>query len=248
MKIERPIPIALEMELKDASESGDVFIGLLGSLYQGGFAFRGPDELRRGSKNSAQLELICTLVDSKAWNLWKKSTQYKEHWRPRFKKHLKGPPKIVRRIDIVNEYDSVKTCSCIEWPSFILSVNWFEHTGAVVCGECLNSIPQYLFPPEIGAEDWKEVYKQVYRIWLASGTLEKWAEKQLGDYNSDLNKEARKVIGRLKKFRKVPAYYPIWTEDFSLDMPCPNCGRAGKESPWTKPARVCGVCKLAFGF
>ena len=176
MKIERPIPIALRMELKDSSATGDVFIGLLGSMYQGGFAFRAPDELRRDSKFPGQLELICTLVDSKAWGLWEKSSQYKEHWKPLFRKHLKGPPKVSRRIDIIHEYDSVKTCSCTDWPSFILSADPFEHFGAVICGECLNAIPQYLLPAEIGAEAWKEDYKHVYWIWLASGALEKWAE------------------------------------------------------------------------
>ncbi|MHC4212587.1 MAG: DUF2310 family Zn-ribbon-containing protein, partial [Planctomycetota bacterium] len=97
----------------------------------------------------------------------------------------------------------------------------FGHFSSVICGECLCPIPPYKIPDDIGVTSWEIVYENIDLIWLNCGVLESWAESQLQDYKSDLNREARRIIGRLHKFRPVPAYYQIQAEEYSLDMPCP---------------------------
>ncbi len=248
MKTQKPVPVVIRMHLKDHRYNGEDLISLSTMMLQEGLILSEPRELRRDPKNPEILELTCTFVDQYAARKWRTFPKVRKYFLPKFKKHLQGSPKIVRYRDVIYECEKQRVCACKDWPSFLLSPDPFGHFSSMTCGECLCPIPPYKIPEDIGLTSWESVYKHVYLIWLNSGLLESWAELQLQDYKSDLNREARRIIGRLHKFRPVPAYYEIHAEEYSLDMPCPNCGRKGRLSPWAKPARVCGTCKLAFGY
>jgi hypothetical protein len=248
MKTQKPVPAVIRMHLKDHRYDGEDLISLSPTMFQEGLILSEPRELRRDPKNSEFLELTCTFVDQDAARKWLTFPRVRKLFFPIFKKHLRAKPKIVRYRDVIYDCEKQRVCACEDWPSFLLSPD-FGHFSSVICGECLCPIPPYKIE-DIWVTSWESVYENVYLIWLNSGLLECWAESQLQDYKSDLNREARRIIGRLHKFRPVPAYYQIHidSEEYSHDMPCPNCGRKGRLSPWRKPARVCGTCKLAFGY
>ncbi|MDA7916181.1 Zn-ribbon-containing protein [Verrucomicrobia bacterium] len=238
------------MQLKDEKYDGNDFISMSTSMLQLGFILSEPRELRRNPSDPKELQLICTFVDSASIRLWKASNWYRDQWKPRFKKHLRGVPKLVRWREVIQDIDDKDVCGCKEWPSFLLYPNCISPLpSAVHCGRCRHPVPSYKLPDGID-HGWERVHDHIYNIWLSSGLLESWAESQLGDYQSDLNREAIKVIDRLRKFRKVPAYYQIWQEegDYFKGMPCPSCGKKGSNSPWDYPVRLCGKCKLAFGY
>jgi hypothetical protein len=248
MKTQKPVPAIIRMRLKDRRYMGDDFLGISTVMLDDGLILSEPRELRRDPRNPEVLELICTFVDQDSARIWLTFPKVKKYCRPKFRKLLKEKPRLVRYRNVIYDYDKNRVCACKDWPSFLLSPDPLGHFSSVVCGECLTPIPPYKLPDDLMVTSWENIYEHVYLIWLESRTLESWAEAQLGDYNSDLNREARRILGRLRKFRPVPAYYMIWSEEYSKEMPCPNCGRKGRKSPWEKPERVCGVCKLGFGY
>lgn len=248
MKTQKPVPALIRMRLKDHRYDCADLIRFSTAMLEEGLILPEPRELRRDPRNPEIIELTCTFVDQSAARMWRTSPAVRKHLGPIFKQHLQGSPRIVRYRDVIYDVDNDRVCACEDWPSFLLDPDTLGHFSSVVCGGCLYPIPPYKLPKEFEIGHWESTYEHVYLIWLESGTLESWAGSQLGDYHSDLNREARRIIGRLRRFRPVPAYYLIWSENESLDMPCPNCGRKGRKSPWKKPAKVCGSCKLGFGY
>lgn len=248
MKTQKPVPAVIRMALKDDRYDGEELISLSTTMLQDGLILPEPRELRRDPQNSGILELTCTFVDQNAAKNWRAFPKVREYCRDIFKKHLKGNPKIIRYRNVIYDVDNIRSCACDERSAFLLSPDPFGHFSSIVCGGCLNPIPLYLFPDDLGIDRWQYVYAHVYLIWLNSDILETWAESQLGDYNSELNCEARKIISRLRKYKSVPSYYYIWIKEFIPDMPCPHCGRKGQKSLWEKPAKICRKCKLVFGY
>jgi predicted nucleic acid-binding Zn ribbon protein len=103
-------------------------------------------------------------------------------------------------------------------------------------------------PEGLNFEAWSTVHNHIYEIWLASGLLEKWAEKQLGKYNSQLNKDLLKLIKRVKKINGIPIYYQLWQATYDDKNSCPSCKDKGIKTKLKKPKYACSNCYLAFGY
>jgi len=232
------------MELKNASDSGEDLISLSVTLYQRGYIFVEPRELRRRIGQSQYLELICTFVDRHAVQRWWSDSIIQKNHRNAFSK-LRRRPKIIPSRDVIVDVDAIKTCSCKKHSSLLLQGASIVPTGALICGECLHPLPNYAEPKGLDVETWSRLHSNVYDIWLSSGTLEMWARDQLADFDSDLNKAARKIVTKAIKHYKVPAFYILFVEDGSSGK-CPRCGGKGTTSDWQKPQRVCKRCKIAY--
>lgn len=248
MRVSRPVPAVVRMVLKDPRNSADELIGLSPTMYQEGFIFAEPRELRRVPETPEVLELICTFVDATAARTWQKNDRIKSLFGPMLRDLLVGPPKVVKCRDVIADYDDIMTCCCRKPSSYILDGPRTSYDGALLSGECRNRIPEYSIPRELEVQEWGHLFTLIFEIWIASGTLEKWAEVQLSDPKSDLNVAARKLVAKISKHYGVPAYYLIMPPyDAGVQESCPNCGSRGHDSPWGAHMRVCKRCKLAFG-
>ena len=119
----------------------------------------------------------------------------------------------------------------------------------MTCGVCLGLIPNHKIPENIKLESWLSLYENVYRIWLASGVLEKWALKELSNYKKGkLNLEGEKIRKELSEYFQKPVYISYFGEDETVDVFCLICGNKGKKSGLKKPNKLCNNCFTAFDF
>jgi hypothetical protein len=244
MKPQKPVPAIIAMELKDPQDSGESFLGFSTTLYQYGYIFEEPRELRRRSREPRFLELICTFVDDVATTKWWKDRRIQKHFGEGFHK-LKHPPKVIASRDVIVDFDNIQTCSCKKRNNLLLEGARIIPLGGLTCGNCLNPLPNYSIPEDLGVESWSRLHAQIYDIWLASGTLEIWARNQLAKFNSEFNKASRKLTAKIHHHYKLPVFYSLFVEDGSSEK-CPWCRKKGKPSSWLKPQRVCHDCKIAF--
>lgn len=243
-----PIPATIKIRPFDIKNAVDNLILLSSTMYQAGLIFEQPQELRQPLEKPEIIELLCTFVDEQAATDWLNNEMVQKYFGEFFETSLASPLQICRYRDVIIEADNLATCQCNTHSAFLLQGRTFDYRSSLICGDCLYSLPAYKIPEEIGCEYWSRLHHHIYDIWLASDTLEKWAETQLRDYHSELNQAARKLILQIRQYYGVPAFYMIYCEEYDIDMPCPNCGSQGHLSGWDKPARICKRCKLAFGY
>lgn len=79
-----------------------------------------------------------------------------------------------------------------------------------------------------GIAFWRSMHDAIDRLWLASGEYEEWAQCQLSDINSPINRLGRKARADLDPIRRC--YYWFFqdqsADDFEPDTHCPVCGAA----------------------
>jgi hypothetical protein len=243
----RPIPATVELRLKDPRESGAELIPLSTCLYQAGYIFAEPRELRRHTRSSDTLELICTFENSEATRLWLKDPWVEEHFGEKLRRTLRSAPKVVRCHDVIHDVENQRTCSCKKRSCLLFAQSLYWRRGPAICGDCRAPIPRYRLPKDYGCDVWTSTYDHIQEIWLDSdGPLERWARDGLRDYHSVLSQAGRKHARQLAKYLGVPVYYLLWVEEPDIQLSCPNCGAAGRESPWENPPRICRRCKIAF--
>ncbi len=93
------------------------------------------------------------------------------------------------------------------------------------CAFCRGEIA----PERIGFDDatteiisrWNSVYGSVYALWLDSGTYEAWAEAELRNTDSEINRAGLQARESLARY--VPASY-LWFWDETRPTCCPLCG------------------------
>ena len=246
--IDKPIPAKILLTLSDKKSSGEEFIGLSGSLYHNGLIYGEPRELRK-SKNI--LELIVTFTGIHAYKNWLKNDCVKEYWSEKFESLLISSPQTITEKDVIIEIDNVTNCNCkdSEITFYLLDGRRFGFIGGLSCGNCLGIIPNYKIPESIKLEIWLSLHENIYSIWLASGVLEKWALKELSNYQKGkLNLEGEKIRKKLSEFFKKPVYISYFVEEPDFDVLCLICGNVGENSGLRKPNKVCNICFTAFDY
>lgn len=246
--IDKPIAAKIFMTLADKKSSGEDFISLSGSLYHEGLIYGQPRELR---KHKNVLELIVTFTDIYSYKNWLKNDFIKEYWNEKFNSLLAGLPKTVAENDVIIEVDNVKNCSCKDTniQFYLLDGRRFGFVGGLTCGNCLGLIPDHKIPENIKLESWLSLHENVYRIWLDSGVLEKWALKELTNYKKGkLNSEGEKIRKELSEYFQKPVYISYFVEEPDSEDLCLICGSKGKKSGLKRPNKVCNKCFTAFDY
>jgi len=242
-----PYPAIVSIKSNNIEEAADDFLGLTGSLYQLGYILYSPREIRFSYTHENQIDLIVTFIDEEHSESWLADPFIIKHYQTKLSK-LTEPPKVIFYPDAVFEYDNEQNCTCKSWPFMLLSPEPFTKLSPITCGKCLNHILLDKIPDGLQFEEWSAVHDHIYEIWLSSGLLEKWAEKQLGKYNSALNKDVLKIIKRVKKKNGIPIYYQLWQETYNDKNSCPSCKGKGVKTKLNKPKYACKHCHVAFGY
>jgi predicted nucleic acid-binding Zn ribbon protein len=143
--------------------------------------------------------------------------------------------------------------------SFYLCTHAFDNASPVCCGDSGEPIPVYLLPiPDQDRQDlysWAGSYKELDKVWLASGALEIPAYKQIADPKSDLSVDGRDLCARIEKATEKPTFYYLtryWgRNDGEATRPCPLCGGEWRLSdqnadmpPFPKFQFKCDNCRL----
>ncbi len=119
-------------------------------------------------------------------------------------------------------------CKCKDNPPvklmYALSFN------PVNCINCNQEVP----PETLGMSEeiaqeisfWCWIYSAVDHLWLASGEYEAWAERELSDISSPINRKGREAQAGLNTIRRCYYwYFQNQSEDnFKPITDCPVCG------------------------
>jgi hypothetical protein len=136
-------------------------------------------------------------------------------------------------------------CSCADSPPIVLQAHLSPNPlSCLVCN--LEVAPERVGFPETLAEEfasWQSFHNCFYLLWLDSGEFESWAQAQLEDPGSRVNKWGLELVTELRAFH--PAYY-WWfqdngAEDFEPLSRCPACQSALTER---RGRHVCEQCSI----
>ena len=148
-------------------------------------------------------------------------------------------------------------CACVDRPPLKLmqALGW----NPIHCMRCnLEVAPETLsLSPALvdSIAAWRGVYDALDRLWLDSGTYERWAAGQLGDLQSDVNRRGLALRTELDRLRRC--YYWVFTSTDDthvhlgespserLDANCPLCRQQLTPFPNTATSQaVCDNCSL----
>lgn len=143
--------------------------------------------------------------------------------------------------------------------SLYLFTHAFDYTSPVCCGDTGLPIPPYLIPiSDRIREDlysWRGNYRDHDKVWLACGTLEIPAYKELADPKSELSLNGRELCTEIERATGKPTFYYLmryWgRRDGESTRSCPSCGGQwqasddeGKKRPFYKFHFRCERCRL----
>ena len=92
---------------------------------------------------------------------------------------------------------------------------------------------------------WRDVYDAIDRLWLDGGDYETWAEAELSNLESSVNRQGRQLQASLNRLRRC--YYYGFQGRISAAGLCPLCGQA-MTALESGPAHqlLCEGCSLVF--
>lgn len=117
---------------------------------------------------------------------------------------------------------------------YILRSGW---ESPLICGDTHSPIPLYKIPyTNHGGVDydniyfWNQDYERLHGLWLSSGKYyEEFAQEQLQDHKSVINKKGHSLCKIIEKLTGVPTYYFLfnyrdWSEEEDKQRKCPITG------------------------
>lgn len=242
----KPIPAKIIFNLKDASNKGEEFIGLSGSLYNARLIYESPRVLRIDGNT---LELTVTFYDHNSFENWQKHSMFKKYWESKFLTLLNRKPETVVQNDVLLENVEVKLCVCEKSNYYFLQGRTFGiFDSELTCANCLGQVPYSLIPNEIGIDSWQRQHGRIFMNYFESSFLEKSSLSMLTNYkNGKLAIEGQVIREKLSLFLKKPVYYHYFILDEDSNTVCPVCKGNGTKTGLGRPSRICKKCKSAFG-
>lgn len=175
-------------------------------------------------------------------------------------KHLEAVKEKFGREPVWTIRDDEKARQNITWKGageLVLFTHAFDDDSPVCRTDIDGQVPVFLLPVSEEVKNdlvrWQDLYVLHDRMWLASGTLEMAAYRELTLLDSELTEDGRQLCRELEKATRVPTYYFLMryyshpTEEFSRR--CPGCGGKWRtKAPEEKRHRdwhfLCKRCRL----
>ena len=175
-------------------------------------------------------------------------------------KHLKAVKEKFGREPVWTIRDDEKPRQNITWKGageLVLFTHAFDDDSPVCRSDINGQVPIFLLPVSEQIKNdlvrWQDSYALHDRMWLASGTLEMAAYRELTLLDSELSEDGRQLCRGLENATRVPTYYFLMryyshpTEEFSRR--CPGCDgkwrtKAPEESRFQDWHFRCKRCRL----
>ena len=105
----------------------------------------------------------------------------------------------------------------------------------LIDGASLNQIPLYKIPFTHDGKSyndinsWENNYEQIESLWFNGAVAERWAQNQLQNHDSELNKQGRECCKKIEEMTRIPTYNFLfndraWGQKKDKERKCPNCG------------------------
>lgn len=237
------VPAIIEVQLRDETSPLNELHLVLRLLYEAGIILESPRELMRRVTRPGTVEMLVTFVDEAASEQWPLDSVVQEDVMPRLLEVSTGA---FLTIPLRPDGLQPRVCACDRWEALLLSGQAHTRMCPLVCCSCWGFVPGYRAPLYDELERWGQANARVEQLWFDSSTLARWAGDHLADYQSTLNRKARKLVNELRKATGVPVYFRIFVRSDGPARSCPNCGSDGKPSGWRVEYRLGKRCKLAF--
>jgi hypothetical protein len=237
------IPAVVEVPLDSPDADPRALRVVLRILYEIGLIQAEPRELIRWPGGEDTVYLLVTFVDSTAAEHWPSDELVAEEIIPILDQISTGSV-ITRPLVPVDRQREV--CDCDSWEALVLSGIGYSHASPVICLRCWGSVSAYRIPEFDELERWAQASRKVDELWFDSSPLARWARKEMTDYDSTLNRKARKIVNSLRKKLGLPVYLQLHPGSDRKKGVCPNCGARGKPVQWTETRLACNRCKLLF--
>lgn len=244
-RVDRPVAARIRVRIKDPTKPIEELDLLPTALREAGLIRREPRLTRWAADEPGVIEFTVMFVDGEAARTWERHPHVRKYLDEETRRLMRGRPRTVRERDYWVKVDDDRVCPCARSPWFMLQGPPIWRDEVLWCGECGLAVPNRRVP-EPGAGGWAEVYRHIYEIWLASGVYEMWAERELSDLGSELNRAGRRLAREYARETGVPVYYELFFPEPGLHPVCVNCGRATREVEGWPTWRACQRCRLMF--
>jgi hypothetical protein len=116
------------------------------------------------------------------------------------------------------DYEIVSTeddfyCEHEQWKSLSMICNPILGTPSFVCDDCGGLVASYRIKMQSEIAEllwrWERQYDAIYNCWLLSGEYESWAEKELADVDSKINKLGLSIADTLTQATGVNIIYRL---------------------------------------
>ncbi len=159
------------------------------------------------------------------------------------------------------EPDSTPPCTCRKPPSLIMATDMFSTESPFSCGKCGGLVPLYRLPFTDESKTYEDVcfwardYRAFDTLWIASGSGERLACRELSRPDSELSRGGREICRTIEEKRGTPTYYALqryYGRSLAAErrLRCPECGKAWLvDPPWLGYYDFrCARCRLVSHF
>lgn len=130
------------------------------------------------------------------------------------------------------EEEAESSCTCTKHDYYVLY--YYGDFSPIRCGSCEQFVPLFKLPKLHNDRiwdilGWMNAYKACVMLDLNGGTGEKWAIRQMANFDSDLSKQGRKVAAKITEVSGLKTYYFLSNvakraKQKDINRPCPSCG------------------------
>ncbi|MEN7551502.1 DUF2310 family Zn-ribbon-containing protein [Rapidithrix thailandica] len=178
-------------------------------------------------EGGVSLNLFCPEKDS---YLAKNSTVYGKNWQKRMEEEF-GCQFNFQYLGLAPERE--KTSLPKNAKFFLLKTT---RLSPLIDGESFLPIPLYKIPftyhdgeSHNDINFWENNYIRIEGLWMNGSVGERWAQNQLQNHDSELNKQGIESCRKIEEVTGIPTYYFLfnyraWGHKKDKARKCPNCG------------------------
>jgi len=134
------------------------------------------------------------------------------------------------------------------WKTLILECNTLLRTSPLICGECRGLVGTYrIITDDHSAKKlwtWDGLYSSIAGCWLYGGPYEAWAEKELSDVHSKLNKMGMEIAGIIGRNNNCTVLYFLHSTTDAPYSCCPRCHGNLDRLPGINNKGYCPKCSI----
>lgn len=241
-----PAPAVIELRLRDRRHRDELLLFLLDdlvrTLLEAGLTFDLPHSRWRYSQDERTGEIELLFVDASARKRWRTPPAVREAL-DAIRPSLSATPRLR---PLVDPFSDDRVCACDPRHAPLLLEVSFVALAPYACAACRGVVPPSGTPQTADATELLRTARHIDHLWLRSDIGERWADRQLHDPKSALNRAVRGQARRATKAFGVPVFARQCLRPDRSSAACPVCRRPSSPSILPRTDRACRRCRVAF--